>query len=246
MNARAEALADAALNGDRDYLVANPKGVPLDILPLDTDPTFHAAEVKRAVLKAENARRNADKIKELEDQLNLRAIELAEERRQKDLEGIDEKPNGVPLEVLDPHSDPQFAEMVEKRRELEKDPSQAAALAALVDSMNQRAQSLAKNMVESDRGYLDKDPEGVSLEVLPLDTDETFKKLESKRAVLKAQDPPKEQGGYQGFGNPVERPGTRIGPQSKEGRYGWSKQQAPRRSGGSSEAARGRPVCRLR
>ncbi|KPA73484.1 putative calpain-like cysteine peptidase putativecysteine peptidase Clan CA family C2 [Leptomonas pyrrhocoris] len=191
MNERCQTMAHALLENDRGYLHKYPKEVPLSLLALSSDPTFHAAEVRRAVLKADNPRRNAEKITEMENQLNLRAMELAERRRAADLEGLDIAPEGLPLAVVDPHSDAQFAQLVEQRRALElkaKDPAAAKEqLPALIREMNDRAHELARGMLQGDRDYLDRNPEGVPLEELPLDTDESFRAMEVERKALKAQ-----------------------------------------------------------
>ncbi|CAJ1013636.1 Calpain family cysteine protease/Calpain large subunit, domain III, putative [Leishmania shawi] len=198
MEERCQAMAHDLLEKDRGYLHDRPKNVSLSLLPLNSDEAFHAGEVRRALLKAENARRNADKITELEGQLNLRAMELAELRRTQDMVGLDAEPEGVPLRVIDPHADAAFAALVEKRRALEveqpasKTPS--PQLAQVVSAMNCRAHELAKGILEGDRRYLDQDPEGVPLEVLPFDTDKVFHAMEVERAAMKAADPKRNAG----------------------------------------------------
>ncbi|CAM45491.2 putative calpain-like cysteine peptidase [Leishmania braziliensis MHOM/BR/75/M2904] len=198
MEERCQTMAHDLLEKDRGYLHDRPKNVSLSLLPLNSDEAFHAGEVRRALLKAENARRNADKITELEGQLNLRAMELAELRRTQDMVGLDAEPAGVPLRVIDPHADAAFAALVEKRRALEveqpasKTPS--PQLAQVVSAMNCRAHELAKGILEGDRRYLDQDPEGVPLEVLPFDTDKVFHAMEVERAAMKAADPKRNAG----------------------------------------------------
>ncbi|KAL7697109.1 calpain-like cysteine peptidase [Lotmaria passim] len=192
MNDRAHELANEKVRGDRPfYLKSEPKGVPLDLLPLDTDPEFHDLEVLRAVLKAQDPRRNAAKIKDLEEQLNNRANELANQQRAKDIENLDQAPEGLPISLLSLHDDPAFAQMVDQHRELAKDPKRNdAQLAALEEQMNARAHELARQLLDGDRPfYLDREPQGVPIEELPLDTDPEFAAMEVERAKLKAQDP---------------------------------------------------------
>jgi hypothetical protein len=191
MNNRAHELANEKLRGDRPtYLEPKPKGVPLALLPLDTDPQFHDLEVQRAVLKQQDPRRNAAKIKDLEDRLRDRANELADQQRAKDVENLDQAPEGLPIALLNVHDDPAFAQMVDEHRVLAMEPKKNAdKLAALENKMNTRAHQLAKDMLAKDNSYLDRAPQGVPIEELPLDTDPEFRKLEVERAKLKAQDP---------------------------------------------------------
>ncbi|KAF8284211.1 hypothetical protein TcBrA4_0056860 [Trypanosoma cruzi] len=59
----------------------------------------------------------------------------------------------------------------ERRQLLEKDPRRnAKEIAALEESMNARAQELAREKKLADRAFLDQKPEGVPLRELPLDT----------------------------------------------------------------------------
>ncbi|KEG09949.1 calpain-like cysteine peptidase [Trypanosoma grayi] len=189
MNDRAHELAADRLQGDRGYLEKDPLGVPLELLPLSSDADFHGMEVQRAVLKAQDPRRNAGEIADLEKRLNERAVQLAEDQRQRDLEGLDKEPESIPLSVLDPHSDKGFAKLVDQLRGLQDDPQACDEIAALKCEMNELAHALAKQRKEGDRGYLDKEPQGVPLEVLPLNTDPSFRQMEAERAKLKAQSP---------------------------------------------------------
>ncbi|EPY19174.1 calpain-like cysteine peptidase [Strigomonas culicis] len=190
MNDRVKQLADDKLCGDRPKYVEDVvDGVPHDILPLDKDPKFHELEVQRAVLRTKDPRRNADKIKDLETKLHDRVTELAAEQKKKDLECLDQNPEGMPLNILNPHADSEFAQLVEAHRELMKDPKKnAEALQDLEVQMNNCVHELAKEKLMNDRAYLEKDPQGVSLTDLPLDKDEKFKAMEAERAKLKALD----------------------------------------------------------
>ncbi|KAG5475800.1 hypothetical protein CUR178_03513 [Leishmania enriettii] len=191
MNNRAHELAREMLRGDRAaYLEEAAKGVPLDLLPLDTDPQFHDMEVQRAVLKAQDLRRNAAKMKDVEDRLRERANELAEQQRARDLQNLDQVPEGLPMALVNPHDDPAFATMVKQHRQLAKDSKKnAEPLAKLEEKMNDRVHELAREMLERDNTFLDPAPQGVSLADLPLRTDVEFHRLEVERAKQKAQDP---------------------------------------------------------
>ncbi|CCW61011.1 unnamed protein product [Phytomonas sp. EM1] len=188
MNCRARELADAAMG--RDYLDQNPEGVPLEILPLDTDPLFHDIELEHAKLKLKKLQRNDQKLKDLEDQLNDRAHELAALQLAEDLSGIDQAPEGIPLELLRPASDPEIAAMIPYLRELKRDPeTNASSIRELEDLMNNRAYQLADQLLDGDRDYLDPEPAGVPLGYLPLTEDIDFSTKEVERAKLKAKDP---------------------------------------------------------
>ncbi|KAH9593132.1 Peptidase C2 [Trypanosoma melophagium] len=189
MNERVDELAGDLLEGDRGYLNKDPLGVPLELLPLSTDPDFHALEVQRAVLKAQDPRRNAAQIADLENKLDERAVQLADEQRRRELYELDEEPEGIPLSVLDPHSDKEFAELVERLRKHHGDRGIDDEVAALKSEMNERARTLARQRKEDDRGFLDKEPQGVPLALLPLDTDSAFRQMEAERVKLKAEGP---------------------------------------------------------
>ncbi|EAN88142.1 calpain-like cysteine peptidase, putative [Trypanosoma cruzi] len=188
MNDRADDLAAAQL--DRGFLNQAPAGVPLEILPLDSDAEFHSMETARVKLKLSDPRRNAKKIRDLEEEMNARAHELAKDQLAEDLAGVDAAPEGIPLSLLKLTEDGVFASMVPWLRELKKDPeANAEQIRNLEDKMNNRAYELADALLEGDRGYLDAAPEGVPLEELPLTNDDVFALMEVERAKLKAQDP---------------------------------------------------------
>ncbi|KAF8299179.1 putative cysteine peptidase, Clan CA, family C2 [Trypanosoma cruzi] len=188
MNDRADDLAAAQL--DRGFLDQAPAGVPLEILPLDSDAEFHAMETARVKLKLSDPRRNAKKIRDLEEEMNARAHELAKDQLAEDLAGVDAAPEGIPLSLLKLTEDGVFASMVPWLRELKKDPeANAEQIRNLEEKMNNRAYELADALLEGDRGYLDAAPEGVPLEELPLTNDDVFALMEVERAKLKAQDP---------------------------------------------------------
>ncbi|KAH9593047.1 hypothetical protein LSM04_006472 [Trypanosoma melophagium] len=188
MNNRVQELAEAQL--DRGFLYPAPEGVPLDILPLDTDPQFHALETERAKLKLSDPRRSAKKIEHLEAEMNARARELALQQLQDDLSGVDTVPEGLPLQLLRVMEDPEFAAMIPQLRELKKNSGDNAdEIRSLEEKMNKRAYELADARLKGDRDYLDPCPLGVPLADLPLDRDEAFSEMEVERARLKAQDP---------------------------------------------------------
>ncbi|EPY19437.1 calpain-like cysteine peptidase [Strigomonas culicis] len=187
MNDRVKQLADDKLRADRPKYVEDVvDGVPRDILPLDKDPKFHELEVQRAVLRTKDPRRNADKIKDLEAELNERAGELAAEQKKKDLECLDQNPEGIPLSILNPHADSEFAQLVEARRELMKDPKKnAEALQDLEVQMNDCVTNLAKAMRENERAFLDPEPESIPIEDVPVDKDQNFLRMEDYLRKLK-------------------------------------------------------------
>ncbi|KPI83599.1 putative calpain-like cysteine peptidase [Leptomonas seymouri] len=191
MNERGVELAEGMLKSDRNYLESEPEGVPITYLPLDTDPQFNRLEVQRAKLKARDPAKNTNKIKEIEDQLNARAEQLAMAQKQEDLRGLDPSPEGIPLAVLNPHSDAQFNSHLPLLRSMKADPKTTPQeLKDVLAAMNDRMHELANEMLRGDRpSYLEPEPKGVPLGLLPLDSDPQFHDLESKRAVLKQQDP---------------------------------------------------------
>ncbi|PWU96283.1 putative calpain cysteine peptidase [Trypanosoma cruzi] len=102
----------------------------------------------------------------LEESMNARAQELAREKKLADRAFLDQKPEGVPLRELPLDDDSDFVAMEQERRQLlEKDPRRnAREIAALEESMNARAQELAREKKLADRAFLDQKPEGVRCE----------------------------------------------------------------------------------
>ncbi|CCD21620.1 calpain-like cysteine peptidase, putative, (fragment), partial [Trypanosoma vivax Y486] len=195
LNNMARTAARTMLEKDRGYLEDGPSGASLRALPIDVDPVFHALEVERAVLRSKGDRRNSRRVRELEEKLIERAQALAEEQLAEDLSGLDKEPEGIPLSQLGLQSDAAFGEMVRVIRELKKDPKKhAAAIEDARERMNDRAHELAQEKLVSDRAYLDRRPEGVPLEILPLCSDAVFRRLEVERARLKARDPVRNAG----------------------------------------------------
>ncbi|PWU96278.1 putative calpain cysteine peptidase [Trypanosoma cruzi] len=191
MNARAQELAREKKLADRAFLDQKPEGVPLRELPLDDDSDFVAMEQERRQLLEKDPRRNAKEIAALEESMNARAQELAREKKLADRAFLDQKPEGVPLRELPLDDDSDFVAMEQERRQLlEKDPRRnAKEIAALEESMNARAQELAREKKLADRAFLDQKPEGVPLRELPLDDDSDFVAMEQERRQLLEKDP---------------------------------------------------------
>ena len=188
MNERATEMAEAVTKNDRRYLHPRPENVPLQRVPLDTDEPFHAMEVERATLKLTDANKQQSRIGELEDRLNDRAHELARQVKAEDYKGLSAAPRGIPIELLNLHADSRFSSLLEEKERLGKARG-TEAIAPVLQSLNACAEEAADKLLRGDRGYLDREPEGVPLSRLPLDDDATFHSTEVQRAVLKAKDP---------------------------------------------------------
>ncbi|EPY18665.1 calpain cysteine peptidase [Strigomonas culicis] len=102
LNTMLEVIAEECITGDRSYFEQEPGGVPLEYLPLDTDPKFREAELERVKLIAEDPQKNAAKIKAYEAKLKERLNELVAELKKSDVEGLEGAPRGIPLENLKP------------------------------------------------------------------------------------------------------------------------------------------------
>ncbi|ORC91631.1 calpain cysteine peptidase, partial [Trypanosoma theileri] len=85
--------------------------VPLRELPLDDDSKFLAMEEERKQLMDEDPRKNAQKIRSLEKEMNDRAHELAREKKLADRAFLDQNPEGVPLRELPLDDDSEFVAM---------------------------------------------------------------------------------------------------------------------------------------
>ena len=62
-------------------------------------------------------------------------------------------------------------------------------MADLADPMYVRPAELAKEKVEGDLWFMDKEPEGIPLEDVGVEADPEFDALRKERAALKAKDP---------------------------------------------------------
>ncbi|CAD2215572.1 Calpain family cysteine protease/Calpain large subunit, domain III, putative [Angomonas deanei] len=182
LNARAHELAQQALEKDRHYLDPNPEGVPLDVLPLDSDSKFHQMEVERARQKRKG---NDARVKELEENLNKRSHELAKKQLEDDLVGLDKEPEGYPIALLNLHNDEEFKALIPKLREAKKQ-NDMSAVRSTQSKLNDRSHEVAKDKILNDRAELERRPDGVPLELLPLDTDSQFKALEKELRTQKS------------------------------------------------------------
>ncbi|RNC57958.1 calpain-like cysteine peptidase, partial [Trypanosoma cruzi] len=100
MNERAHQVAKALNASERkDYLDPTPRGVPVDDLPLDTDEEFSKLEADRAQLMR-SQKKHAASIMDLEDALNLRAEELAQEKLQEERSFMNPEPGGIPTQIF--------------------------------------------------------------------------------------------------------------------------------------------------
>ncbi|KAF8298478.1 calpain cysteine peptidase, partial [Trypanosoma cruzi] len=175
LNARTEEIARRQLAGDRGYLDPAPAGVPLSLLPVDRDAPFQALEAKRAQLK-KYPQRNAKSIRDVEDDLNDRAVELADELKAVEREKfLNPKPNGVPIDDVPINNDGPFREMEIQRLLLREEPVRnATAISNLEDAMNERAVELAANVLADGRAFPVPEPLGIPLDDLPLNKNEEF------------------------------------------------------------------------
>ncbi|RNE97859.1 putative calpain-like cysteine peptidase [Trypanosoma rangeli] len=186
MSKRVDELAGDVLQGCRDKLHPYPEKLPLKDLPLNEDKVFSQTELELAKLKLADAAGNAARIADLENQLNDRALHIARAVKQKDLEALDAAPRGIPLALLRPHDDELFASLAKEARGTGSKSKGLSSQAT--DAMNARVRELADQALKGDRGYLDPEPNGIPLGMLPLDTDQKFHEIEVERAVLKLTD----------------------------------------------------------
>ncbi|ORC91633.1 calpain cysteine peptidase, partial [Trypanosoma theileri] len=172
---------------DRAFLDQNPEGVPLRELPLDDDPKFLAMEQERKRLMDEDPRKNAQKIADLEEEMNDRAHELAKDLLRKERYYLDQNPEGVPLDCL-PLNDDATVNMLEKQlREFNKVPleERGGDVADIRNAIAERVYEMAQEYRDEERGFLDEMPEGIPLSEVPIDEDKVFMELEDKLRQLK-------------------------------------------------------------
>ncbi|RHW67956.1 calpain [Trypanosoma brucei equiperdum] len=186
LNDRAEALAREHLSSDRGYLDPASVGVPLRLLPLDSDSVFQELEIKRALLK-KNPQRNGRAISDLEGGLNERAHVLATEMKHAERSKfMDPNPGGIAIEDVPIDNDEVFCDLEIRRFGLCEDRhANIAAIRNLEDAMNERVIELADKMRCEIRMFLDPMPLGVSLDELPLDNNETFVAKEAELHKLR-------------------------------------------------------------
>ncbi|CCD14505.1 unnamed protein product, partial [Trypanosoma congolense IL3000] len=175
------------LVNDRGFLDLAPEGVPNIELDLDEDPLFHRMDVERAKLKIRDPVSNAYRIGDLEDKLNERAHELAKGLLDNELQAIEAEPEGVPLTFLRPCDDTEFSSLIIESSRLKKDPKRnATKIKELRERMSDHVYRLAREALANLRKQLDQEPEGIPLDLLPLDTDKSFKGMERELLALLA------------------------------------------------------------
>ncbi|KEG05926.1 calpain cysteine peptidase, partial [Trypanosoma grayi] len=193
LNDRAHELAREKKWEDRQFLNPAPEGIPLTELPLDEDAVFATAEEERRRLMNLPGTQYTEQIKNLENQMQKRVTELAKEKKNKEFEFLDKRPQGIDIDTLHLDEDPIFRETTQKLRELLKqaDSSNNAEIEQLKKEMHDRVHELAKERKLAERAFLDQNPEGVPLSELPLDEDEKFMAMEEERRRLIDEDPRK-------------------------------------------------------
>ncbi|KPA73487.1 putative mitochondrial calpain-like cysteine peptidase [Leptomonas pyrrhocoris] len=178
MKERAHELAKKAKEEERDeFLPRVVGGVERDALELDDDKPFRDMEERRRKLLADDPKRNAAAVAQVEDALRARAEELAAAKKNADRGRIlDPKPENVELRHVNLDDDPDFTAMESEWRKLMRDPrANARRIAELEKNMNDSAHRLADARKWADRNrILDPKPEGVKLAHVPLDDDAEF------------------------------------------------------------------------
>jgi hypothetical protein len=191
MNDRAHDLAREKKRANRSFLDPVPEGVAIENLDLDGDKKFLVLEKELRKVK-QDPKKNAAKIKDLQDQINDRAHELAKEKRKGDRAFLSPEPEGIPLRLLDLEKNEDFVEMEEKRSALSKNPKNEPQVRELEGHLKDMTHDIARELIKAERkGFLDPRPLGVPIELLPIDDDRVFRDLEPRRIKEKADTPKK-------------------------------------------------------
>ena len=188
---RSHDIAKDLLKSERpSYLEPEFRGVPFQKLPLDTDRPFRTMEAQR--FNKKKAKGDPDDIADLEDKLNARALELAEDVAGPDRGFLSPEPEGIPIAEVPLDKDKPFMDLEKEllKAKKAKDPKRVDQLQ---NKMKDRSHDIARAMLAKDRGYLNpKEPRGVDVEDLPLDSDVPFHHMELERRDLK-KDPKKNE-----------------------------------------------------
>ncbi|CBZ35212.1 cysteine peptidase, Clan CA, family C2, putative, partial [Leishmania donovani] len=191
LNERAHALAKAILASERPIYLISHDLHALNPL-LDDDQAYMDAERERYYLKQDL--RNHYKLPAQEAKLRSIADSIADELLHVDLSFIEARPEGIPRDAIPMISDKAFAEMttdlLRLRRRPEPNPS---AIRDAEHRLNERAKELARAMHDTERTYLDQQPQLVPLELLPLNTDESFCAEEDELRQLLQSSPSAQQ-----------------------------------------------------
>ncbi|CAD2215393.1 Calpain family cysteine protease/Calpain large subunit, domain III, putative [Angomonas deanei] len=186
LNDMAKEMAKEFLAEQRPgYLGGEFHGNAFSALPLNDDDDFLAKERERRDLLSDPTPANKERAKEIEEDLNEAAQQKGKQVNADDRSSY-MKPTyyGIRREDLPLDTDERFDELESKRAHLKQDPSRNKnAIQSVEKSLNDRAAELAKKSAMN-RDYLDPFPEGVPVELLPLDTDPVFQNLESQRADI--------------------------------------------------------------
>ncbi|GET89691.1 cysteine peptidase, clan CA, family C2, putative [Leishmania tarentolae] len=186
LNEMAKGMAAEMLATQRpSYLAPEHHGRRVEDLPLNDNDDFLAKERKRRDL-LRRPRTNMGEIPEIEQALNEMADDMARAMN------AAERPQymkasyyGKALSELPLDTDPIIARLEAQRAQLKRDPARSAeALHASEAAIINRAEELAKAVINDERAILYGKPNGVPVNLLDLDNDQVIRRLEEERMEL--------------------------------------------------------------
>nr|CAJ2475616.1 unnamed protein product [Leishmania braziliensis] len=186
MRKRAERLAGEYLAEVRPtYLEAEYEGRPMETLPLDDDAAFRDAETAYLGM-CESGNADPAALQRLVGAMRERATDIARGMNAADRpKYLPKAVRGVPLRALGLDDDEEFRHVEQERARAVCASGHEAEAAALEARLLARAGDLAQAQLTGDRGYLEPEPAGIPLELVPLDEDAEFRTKEAERAELK-------------------------------------------------------------
>ncbi|KAK7201803.1 calpain-like cysteine peptidase [Novymonas esmeraldas] len=186
LNDAAEAIAAELLEKQRPgYLAPEYHGRRTADLPLNESDPFLVAERRRRDLLAQ-PQPDAAAIDRVESDLNrmagdiAKAVNVAERPQYMKPSYRGKAPSELPLD-----SDPAIMALEAHRARLRHDPVRnAAAIREAEDAIHDRADALAKELVDAERAQFYGKPGGVPVVLLDLDSDPVIRRLEAERRDL--------------------------------------------------------------
>ncbi|EKF32057.1 calpain-like cysteine peptidase, partial [Trypanosoma cruzi marinkellei] len=181
LNGRAFELAEELLNEERSFLPSSPFGIPLEELSLNNDLPL------RAIERARRAKRGQMLDDAEEKQMMFeRVLKIAEGVLARDRDYLQPNPWKVSLTQLPLDADDVFHSLELERHRLKKNPAENSdEIQDVENALNDRELRLAEEFIKNERAFLDREPEGVPLELLPIDTDNIFHEMELERRQLR-------------------------------------------------------------
>uniref|UniRef100_A0A0A9Z7Q5 DUF7623 domain-containing protein n=1 Tax=Lygus hesperus TaxID=30085 RepID=A0A0A9Z7Q5_LYGHE len=170
----------------KHFLPLEPQGIPLNYLPLNSDPTFHSYEIERIDMKLKKDRVNEGRLKQIEQEMLARVEEMARVMRD-DLRKqiLPTQVCGIAQNVLPLDQDTPFHDLEIAAIKAQKDGDSTKAQ-DLADALTKRAIDVAVKSQQEVRLQLGA-PLGFTIDELELHRDKNYLQKEAELITLRSK-----------------------------------------------------------